>query len=693
MTQSLLDKNLECISRYNRELAQKIANITELEGNYEIKNAKSGDSVLYKDGLPLDDTIDPVWRAMEDYKKIKFKIKRSITFILGFGLGYALKEFAKKHAGKIIIYEPDINTLRIVFEIVDYSEELQKNNIRIVSDYKELENAYHAFFFVEHRLNVMCSDYYFDNHSATTLEIKKKLEDLHSIFQSNYNNLFDKNYYWTDLLFKNIPSIVNKHDLHELKDKFKNKTAVIISAGPSLDKNIEDLKPYRDRMVVFCVGTALKAAVKHGIIPDFAVAVETNYNTYVQLNLPEVRDMNLIISTKTYPEIYRLKARRIFNYFGLNTPASKWLGQLLEVPVELYREAGTVSLTAFYSAKLLGCDKIIFIGQDLAYTDNKCYSQDSLYGIYKVNESKTISAENADSLKNALSVTNSVIEHHAKSLSNNMVYVKAQDGGKVLTRVDMVLFIKYFEDVAREFGSELKLVNATEGGAYLEGFEHITLKSALEQYTADTVVAENILKTLNKKSQKVAQKRRILLENLGNIVKNHNKGWEIIEKTYENQVKSVYTLDFEKFANYIAENQICSRLIRLNGIIRSATEEEKEIFKKFKELNQANKQRLKEQIKELYNKSPDKFAQNLAILKENFIKLDKIYSQNPFIHNRYIFMFMLGNNLLRDYEGWEDCLVCLSYFLSDTIIEMHYRLPEDMNLIIKNTINELERQK
>ncbi|NLF84238.1 MAG: motility associated factor glycosyltransferase family protein, partial [Candidatus Gastranaerophilales bacterium] len=187
MTKSLLDKNLECISRYNRELAQKIANITELKGNYEIKNAKSGDSVLYKDGLPLDDTVDPVWRAMEDYKKIKFKIKRSITFILGFGLGYALKEFAKKHAGKIIIYEPDINTLRIVFEIVDYSEELQKNNIRIVSDYKELENAYHAFFFVEHRLNVMCSDYYFDNHSATTLEIKKKLEDLHSIFQSNYN--------------------------------------------------------------------------------------------------------------------------------------------------------------------------------------------------------------------------------------------------------------------------------------------------------------------------------------------------------------------------------------------------------------------------------------------------------------------------------------------------------------------------
>ena len=218
-------------------------------------------------------------------------------------------------------------------------------------------------------------------------------------------------------------------------------------------------------MIVFCVGTALKAAIKHGIIPDFAVAVETNHNTYVQLNLPEVRDMNLIISTKTYPEIYRLKARRIFNYFGLNTPASKWLGQLLEVPVESYREAGTVSLTAFYSAKLLGCDKIIFIGQDLAYTNNKCYSQDSLYGIYKVDASKTVSAENADSLKDALSVTNSIIEQHAKALSNNLLYVKAQDGGKVLTRVDMVLFIKYFEDVAREFGSELKLVNATEGGA------------------------------------------------------------------------------------------------------------------------------------------------------------------------------------------------------------------------------------
>lgn len=446
-------------------------------------------------------------------------------------------------------------------------------------------------------------------------------------------------------------------------------------------------------MIVFCVGTALKAAIKHGIIPDFAVAVETNHNTYVQLNLPEVRDMNLIISTKTYPEIYRLKARRIFNYFGLNTPASKWLGQLLEVPVESYREAGTVSLTAFYSAKLLGCDKIIFIGQDLAYTNNKCYSQDSLYGIYKVDASKTVSAENADSLKDALSVTNSIIEQHAKALSNNLLYVKAQDGGKVLTRVDMVLFIKYFEDVAREFGSELKLVNATEGGAYLEGVEHITLKSALEQYTTDTVNVENILKTLNKKSQKIAKKRQILLENLGNIVKNYNRGWEIIEKTFENQIKSVYELEYERIADFMAENQVCTRLIRLGGNYGEITEEDKEVFKELRELKQANKQRLKEQIKELYNKFPDKFAQNLSLLKENFIKLDKIYSQNPFIHNQYIFRFMLGNNLLRDYEGWDDCLVCLSYFLNDTIIEMHYHLPEDMNLIIKNAVNELERQR
>src|SRR3989339_1287385 len=126
--QNLLEKNLKFISRYNAGLAEKIRNCNNFEANYEINPAKSGDNILYKNNIPVDDAIDPVWSALEAYSKLEFKSIRSITVLLGIGLGYTFKEFAKRYEGKIIIYEPNLEFLRIAFEFVDFSEELSKKN-------------------------------------------------------------------------------------------------------------------------------------------------------------------------------------------------------------------------------------------------------------------------------------------------------------------------------------------------------------------------------------------------------------------------------------------------------------------------------------------------------------------------------------------------------------------------------------
>jgi len=140
--------------------------------------------------------------------------------------------------------------------------------------------------------------------------------------------------------------------MHVLKDKFKNKPAVILSAGPSLDKNIENLKPYRDKVVVFCVGVAFKTAVKHGIIPDFVAVID---NKKEIIDIPEIADVNLIASTNTFEGIFELKPKRFFNHHNKNTPACVWLAKVLGITnLDEYETAGTVAINCLYTAKLMG---------------------------------------------------------------------------------------------------------------------------------------------------------------------------------------------------------------------------------------------------------------------------------------------------------------------------------------------------
>jgi len=190
--QNLLEKNLKLISSYNAELAEKIRNCNNFEANYEINPAKSGDSILYKDNIPVDDLMDPVWNALECYSKLESKSLRSITVLLGMGLGYTFKEFAKRHEGKIILYEPNLEFLRIAFEFVDFSEELSKKNILVVHTHDDLKEAYKILFFKGYKFNFLPSNYYLDENNKNLQELTRKINNNHVIYEQNYNNLWKK---------------------------------------------------------------------------------------------------------------------------------------------------------------------------------------------------------------------------------------------------------------------------------------------------------------------------------------------------------------------------------------------------------------------------------------------------------------------------------------------------------------------
>jgi len=154
---------------------------------------------------------------------------------------------------------------------------------------------------------------------------------------------------------------------------------------------------------------------------------------------------------------------------------------------------------------LLSCNPIILIGQDLAYSDGRCYSKDSPYYNLKckINE-KTgrfeVKADDLDSFIQTMNVEKEQAKEIAinrfEELTKNLYFVKGHNNEMLPTDPGYATFIRYFENTAKEFGHEIKFINSTEGGAYLEGYEHIPLKEALEKYSKESFDVEEIVAPL-----------------------------------------------------------------------------------------------------------------------------------------------------------------------------------------------------
>ena len=130
---SILEKNLDFIKIYNNNLVEKIMNVKEITKPVEFLESKSGDSVFSYNGLIIDDEIDPIDWASQIFYKLNDNDEDNIYVVFGLGLGYVFKKFVQTCKGKVILFEPNLEILRLTLELVDFSEELKKENVYVVN--------------------------------------------------------------------------------------------------------------------------------------------------------------------------------------------------------------------------------------------------------------------------------------------------------------------------------------------------------------------------------------------------------------------------------------------------------------------------------------------------------------------------------------------------------------------------------
>lgn len=260
-------------------------------------------------------------------------------------------------------------------------------------------------------------------------------------------------------ILSNIYEVVNGTDITRLKKAMEaydleGIPAIVVSAGPSLDRNIRELKKAEGRAFIIVVDAAAKAVLRAGIHFQVMITVDPKKDLTL-FNDERIYQVPLVSEPYSRIEfIRRHEARKIFSYGYGSEILSALLKEEMEYQPATLRTGGSVATDAFSLATYLGFSTVLLVGQDLAFTGDRGH----------------VSSVCDDEQAN---------REHLKSRALTMV--EGIDGEPVKTDLQMAIYIKWFENEIRNLKDEVKVIDATEGGAKKEGAIYMTLRDAIAQ--------------------------------------------------------------------------------------------------------------------------------------------------------------------------------------------------------------------
>ncbi|HEF7124065.1 TPA: motility associated factor glycosyltransferase family protein, partial [Campylobacter jejuni] len=561
----------------------------------EIKSSKF-ELVLGKDNLDINlkDTSDNTFlyehvidelNSMLNTYNDKYLLY-PVLYFYGFGNGILFKALLQnKNHQHIVVFEKDIEIIWIMFHILDFSSELQSARLMVLQtsslDIEFFSNfcSSKPFFQFSRIYFLELMSHYYERFHEDILGLNKKLaENFKNSIISHGNDPLDALQGIEQFVY-NLPQMITHPSYKELLSKRKNisDTAIIVSTGPSLTKQLPLLKKYASKATIFCADSSYPILAKHGIKPDYVCMLERDEivaecfnNDFGEFD----KDILFIVKSVTHPHTIKYLQKNNRAFILVSTYAS--FIQYLKLDYFGYFNMGfSVAHMNFLLTIHLKYKNIILIGQDLAYAkDGQTHSQGFIHA----------------------NLHNGDYERDLDRFSTT-----AYGGnGKVQSSEIWTLFRHNFEkDIVNiKMNYHITTYNCTEGGARIEG----TIEKPF------LWACENLLdKDLNKPFEK--------LEPLS-----LNKQNEFLLKAYYKVCKSIeHCRDFND--NFI---KVYDKI--KNSFMSLQNSQKNEIF--IQEIIQ-DIDKTKTQIDELYNTQKDLIQILGPLLTQFELNLARIYVLNP----------------------------------------------------------------
>ncbi|WP_052780442.1 motility associated factor glycosyltransferase family protein [Campylobacter coli] len=571
----LFNKNIEALS-----------NILLKESLKEIKSSKF-ELILGKDNLDInlkdtsdntflyENVIDELNSMLNTYND-KYLLY-PVLYFYGFGNGILFKALLQnKNHQHIVVFEKDIEIIWIMFHILDFSSELQSARLMVLQtsslDIEFFSNfcSSKPFFQFSRIYFLELMSHYYERFHEDILGLNKKLaENFKNSIVSYGNDPLDALQGIEQFVY-NLPQMITHPSYKELLSKRKNlsDTAIIVSTGPSLTKQLPLLKKYANKATIFCADSSYPILAKHGIKPDYVLSLERIPLTseFFNNNFGEFdKDIVFVCAGVVHPKTIEYLKNKTF----IITQKVLAFPYYINLKNFCYAAVGfSVAHMAYEFATHLSHKNIIFIGQDLAYA--------------KDGFSHTKDYKNLDKH-----------EGHFQRDKGKFQCLAYGGDGKAESSEVWTMFRFFLQDtISRNIISTT--YNCTEGGARIEG----TIEKPF------LWACENLLdKDLNKPFEK--------LEPLS-----LNKQNEFLLKAYYKVYQSIkHCRDFSKILSNDFEN--------IQSVYLSLNEKEEDINLAIKKIDEfKNKLENIKQMQDLYE-----ILSPLLIQFE--LNLAKIYVLNP----------------------------------------------------------------
>lgn len=459
---SMFNQNILSLKKCNRDLADKLINLSfdKARESIDIVKSKSDDVIFIKNNMPLESADNPIEEA---YYNVQSSIKSSMgafdfIIIFGSGIGYMLDYVFEKYKSKIILVEPDINVIRTAFEIVDYSKYIESGRLFLTCNFDDVYKYLMKKYIINDKVEIVALKSYLKLYQNEIKTFIDKIYETCSIKISDINTIKKNSELWVYSSLKFIKNSGQTYPICMLDNKFEGRTALIVGAGPSLKDNIDYIKKYSDRFVIFAVNRTIDFLLDHDVIPNFAIFTDTRFvlKTFNSKS-PKLANVNFVVDIKADSNLYDVLKKRCFIYYPDNFDLAKILHEKNQY-VKLYQTAGTSTFCAMICAKELGCKNIVLSGVDLAFKNDVPYCSDA--------HSSTLSVEK-DKVK-------------IGKMEKKIVQVKSVNGDLVRTREDYQIFIKQFQNFFKE-NQNLKVYNTTSFGANIEGTLNMPFENVMKE--------------------------------------------------------------------------------------------------------------------------------------------------------------------------------------------------------------------
>ncbi|MGS2778880.1 6-hydroxymethylpterin diphosphokinase MptE-like protein [Robertmurraya sp. GLU-23] len=484
---------------------------------------------------------DPLKEAemiINQYKD-QILIKDNILFY-GIGLGYHIEIFLKNFPNKkVYLYEPD----PFIFNCFIEAQSLTENLKGSIEDIYIETGTGSSIQFLNSVNNTTKGDLLLIVFPSYERHFPEKTKNFLEAFKESFD-LITTNYYthmvyskrWIINCLKNVPETLNSPNVFEKSHLFNGKPVVIVSAGPSLYDDLEKLKKIKELGLayIFAAGSANKSLLHFGITPDAVITYDPqahNVNVFQELIESGRTDIPMIYGTSVgFETLLQFKGPKLHIQTSVDTVSSNYQESEPEI---IINDSMTVAHFALQIAHQLGGEPIILAGQNLAFRENRYYSEGVKYGEW----------------------TGEAREEREKRTLLETIDV---NGNIIITNYQLNQMRQTIEQYIKSISTEV--INTTKNGAAINGARFVPLEKIIKDKLIGKVTVENWWESV------VTIDPRLVLIKVDEMEQSIRK----LFKSYTS-LRAVLT-DMYKIINHLTDEKITEQshsiIVKLNNIFR-----------------------------------------------------------------------------------------------------------------------------